>query len=160
MCVHLDPTGMAGAEFAPANDDTRRRLLVVNDDGAFVELAHTVGEGLGFLVRSSSQAGDFARLYEDFAPSIIIFDFFSAGMDGIEAVNWLRKQESSAYLLLTSAKKSFLLGLAKELARAKGFGSVDVVIEPASQPELSDLLTRRLIAIEFSKRSLRKPKTD
>lgn len=141
---------MAGAGIALAKGGTNRRLLVINSDAVFVKRAGEIGKALGYEVRSSSQAGEFVGLYEDFAPSVIVFDFFSAGMDGIELMNWLRERGSGAHLLLTSARESFLLGFARELARARGFGNLELMVEPANPDELAELLSRHLMTKALS----------
>lgn len=146
MCVHPDPAGMAGDGFALARRDSSRRLLVINSDSGFLKLASAVGTALGYQVQCSFRAGDFVRLYEDFVPTAIIFDFFSAGMDGIELMNWLRQRESDAHLLLTSAHESFLLGFARELARARDFKRLDLLVEPAGDQELGEVLSQHLTA--------------
>ncbi|WP_282604362.1 response regulator [Pelagibius sp. Alg239-R121] len=132
----------------PANDDSRRRLLVIDGDSGFVELAREIGEGLGFEVKSTSKARELATIYEKFSPSVIVFDFFTPGMDGIELVNWLHERDSSAHVLFTSQKESFFLRAAKELALAKGYLNIDVMVEPRSYAAVSDMLTTRLAAVD------------
>lgn len=144
MRVHPDPAGVAGTGFALAKGAAARRLLVINSDRDFLECADEVGKALDYQVRSSSRAGDFVALYEDFAPTVIIFDFFSASMDGIELMNWLRERRSDAHLLLTSARASFLLDFAQELAEARGFDNLELMVEPADAQELGNLLCRHL----------------
>ena len=141
---------MAGAGIALAKGGTNRRLLVINSDGEFAKRAGEIAKALGYQVRSSSKAGEFIELYEDFAPSVIVFDFFSDGMDGIELMNWLRERGADAHLLLTSARESFLLGFARELAQARGFRNLELMVEPANPQELAELLSRHLMTKALS----------
>ena len=150
MCVDLNPDVVAGAPGVPANDDSGRRLLVIDGDSGFVKLTREIGEGLGFEVESTSQVRELGRIYDRFSPSVIVFDFFNPGMDGIELVNWLQARDSSAHVLFTSQKESFFLEAAKELAAARGYLNIDVMVEPPSYAAVSDLLTDRLTAVEAS----------
>ena len=149
MCVDLNHEVIAEAPGVPANDDSGRRLLVIDGDSGFVKLTREVGEGLGFTVESTSKVRDLGRIYDRFSPSVIVFDFFNPTMDGIELVNWLQARKSRAHVLFTSQKESFFLDAAKELAAARGYLNIDVMVEPPCNAEISDLLTNRLAAVEM-----------
>lgn len=147
MCVNLNHEVIAKTPGVPANDDSGRRLLVIDGDSGFVKLTREVGEGLGYTVESTSKVRDLGRLFDSFSPSVIVFDFFNPMMDGIELVNWLQARKSRVHVLFTSQKESFFLEAAKELAAARGYMNVDVMVEPPSYAATSDLLTNRLAAV-------------
>lgn len=147
MCVDLNQEVIAKAPGVPANDDSGRRLLVIDGDSGFVKLTREVGEGLGYTVEATSKVRDLGRIYDSFSPSVIVFDFFNPLMDGIELVNWLQARKSRVHVLFTSQKESFFLEAAKELAAARGYLNIDVMVEPPSYAAISDLLTNRLAAV-------------
>ncbi len=147
MCVDLNQRVIAETAGAPANDDSGHRLLVIDGDSGFVKLTREVGEGLGFTVEATSKVRDLGRIYDSFSPSVIVYDFFNPTMDGIELVNWLQARKSRAHVLFTSQKESFFLEAAKELAAARGYLNIDVMVEPPSQAAASDLLADRLAAV-------------
>jgi DNA-binding NtrC family response regulator len=151
--MFLDPdVGVAAAgATTPANSNDCRRLLVVDGDSGFVTLARAAGKRLGFMVEATSQARELARIYDSFMPSVIIFDFFTVGMDGIELMNWLHDRNSDAHVILTSRKESFFLGVARELAVAKGYLNVETLVEPQGSAAVSDLLIQRLSNVEGRK---------
>ncbi len=136
-----------GSEIMMAEQSLDRRLLVFDTDAAFLEQTQEIGEALGFMVETTSTLQEFARCYEDFAPSVIVYRFFSPDMDGFELVNWLYERNSSAHVLLTSERESFFLTAVRELASIKGHMDVDVIVEPPQKRDFSNLLTRRLAAM-------------
>ncbi len=133
---------------SPVLDSTRPTLLVIDGDCVFVELAKSVGETMGFNVVASKNASDLAEMCDRFDPSLIVFDFFSPDMDGIELVNWLYARRSDVQVLLTTEKKSIFLGLAKQLAAARGLRNVELMMEPANSELKKERLARRLEALK------------
>ena len=133
-----------GTEIMMVEQSLDRRLLVFDTDAAFLERTQKIGEALGFMVETTSTLRDFARCYEDFAPSVIVYRFFSPDMDGFELVNWLYERKSNAHVLLTSERDSFFLNAVRELASVKGHMDVDVIVEPPHMSDFSNQLTRRL----------------
>ncbi len=146
MFAHSNPGNSTDGGAAPEKGDLGRRLLVLDGACSFLKLTREVGEALGYQVEVTSSTREFLRIYERFAPSVIVYDFFSQGMDGFELVNWLDARDSSAHVVLTSSKESFFLGAAREFASAKVGLDVDVMVEPISKADVSSLLSRRLAA--------------
>lgn len=144
MFAQPNSVNLTDGETVPANDDAGRRLLVFDRDCAFLKLTREVGEALGFKVEATSKFREFARIYDSFAPSVIVYDFFSPGMDGFELVNWLNARDSSARVVLTSQKESFFLGAVREFAAVKGLLDVEVMVDPMSHADAASLLASRL----------------
>lgn len=144
MFAQPNSGNLTGGKAVPVNTDLDRRLLVFHGDCAFLKLTREVGEAMGFKVEATSQVREFMRIYDSFAPSVIVYDFFSSNMDGFELVNWLNTRNSSARVVLTSQKESFFLGAAQEFASVKGHLNIDVMVGPMSHEDVSDLLASRL----------------
>ena len=143
MFANADPVSSTEGTAAPVERNRGRRLLVQDGASAFQTLTREVGEALGYQVEVTSSVREFLRMYDSFEPSVIVYDFFSQDMDGFELVNWLDARDSSARVVLTSSKESFFLRAARDLATARGRLDIDVMVEPISRADVSNLLSRR-----------------
>ena len=141
-------------------DSERPTLLVIAGDRAFVALAENAGEVSGFTVKSSAKARDLEPMCVRYEPRAIIFDFFSPDMDGIELLNWLHERQSNLPVLLTAERDSIFLGLAKQLAAAKGLHNVELMMASAGDVAVRESLIRHLSAIETRDRMPCKSRKD
>ena len=143
MFADADSANSAEGRIAPVERNLGRRLLVQDGASAFQTLTREVGEALGYQVEVTSSVREFLRMYDSFEPSVIVYDFFSQDMDGFELVNWLDARDSSARVVLTSSRESFFLRAARDLATARGRLDIDVMVEPISRADVSNMLARR-----------------
>lgn len=144
MSAQPNSGDLTDGEAVPASSDLDRRLLVFDGDCAFLKLTREVGQAMGFKVEATSQFREFMRIYDSFAPSVIVYDFFSPNMDGFELVNWLSARNSSARVVLTSQKESFFLGAAQKFASMRGDLEIDVMVDLMSHEDAGGLLAKRL----------------
>jgi len=72
-----------------------QRILVVDDDSDFLELAKLSLELRGFLVQTACTAGQAVYLAVREPPDAVVMDVMMPGADGFEALRSLRDQEET-----------------------------------------------------------------
>ncbi|MBL8875425.1 MAG: response regulator [Phycisphaerae bacterium] len=85
------PTG--ALESAPASTPTRRRVLVVDDDAAFLRLAEHALTRAGFEVRTASTGYDAGLLTESLRPEAIVLDLMLPDVSGSVVCSRLKARE-------------------------------------------------------------------
>lgn len=63
---------------------TEKRLLVIDDEPAISEIVRMPAEGTAFEVRVANRPDEFARVYEDFTPTVLILDLVMPEVDDVE----------------------------------------------------------------------------
>ena len=137
--AELAPTGERGERAArkavppPAPADTRRRVLLIEDDA---DIAEAIGyqlekAGLSVRVARTGEEGlEAARKGVD----LVLLDLNLPGMDGLEVCRMIRRQQTTAHLpiIIVSAR-------ADEVDRVLGLemGADDYVVKPFSLKELA-----------------------
>jgi DNA-binding response OmpR family regulator len=123
---------VAAAGF-PAAPDSRRRVVLVEDDGDIAEAICYQLEKAGFRVRvarTGEEGLEFLRKGAD----LVLLDLNLPGMDGLEVCRIIRRQQTTAHLpvIIVSAR-------AEEVDRVLGLemGADDYVVKPFSLKELA-----------------------
>ncbi len=134
----LPPAEGAGARdpalaASPAGPDTRRRVVLIEDDGDIAEaICYQLGKA-GFRVRvarTGEEGLEFVRKGAD----LVLLDLNLPGMDGLEVCRMIRRQQTTAHvpIIIVSAR-------AEEVDRVLGLemGADDYVVKPFSLKELA-----------------------
>jgi two-component system nitrogen regulation response regulator NtrX len=79
-----------------ATDSPAPTLLVVDDEPDVRQLVRNVAEPMGWNVREAASGRELMDCYASVVPDAILLDIIMPDMDGIEVLNWLAEQHTSA----------------------------------------------------------------
>lgn len=120
---------------------TDKRLLVIDDDPAIGEMVSAVAEGLGFEVCVTVRADEFADIYEEFQPTVVILDLVMPEIDGIELAQWLAHVKSQAQVIFLTGHNPRFTDAARALADSGDLKSVTTLTKPISLAILRQALS-------------------
>jgi DNA-binding response OmpR family regulator len=128
-----DKPARKGVAAAPGEGDTRRRVLLIEDDA-------DIAEAIGYQLEKAGLAVRVARTGEEGLEAVrkgvdlVLLDLNLPGMDGLEVCRMIRRQQASAHvpIIIVSAR-------ADEVDRVLGLemGADDYVVKPFSLKELA-----------------------
>ncbi|HEY0115637.1 MAG TPA: phosphate regulon transcriptional regulator PhoB [Allosphingosinicella sp.] len=112
---------------------TKGRILLVEDDRALVELLVYRFEREGFDVQSTPDGEEALMMVRESPPDLVILDWMTEGISGIEVCRRLRRLPASANLPII-----MLTARSEETDRVRGLetGADDYVVKPFSPREL------------------------
>jgi CheY-like chemotaxis protein len=103
---------------------SERRLLVVDDEPDFAQFVSNAAGELGYKTRICTQSKEFRRVYAEFAPTHIVLDVVMPEIDGIEIMQWLATEGSTATVVVTT-------GYNPQYAKMAGLVGTDRGLQPA-----------------------------
>lgn len=115
---------------------TLRRLLVVDDEADFADFVSNAASGLGFEVRVCTRSTEFRTTYADFKPSHIVLDVVMPEIDGIEIVQWLVAEGSTAKVIVTTGYNPQYAKMASLFGQERGFAEISVLTKPVRLADL------------------------
>ena len=115
-----------------SDDLAGKRLLVIDDDPAISQIVGAVAEGLAFEVRTTERADEFAEIYEEFQPGVVILDLVKPEVDGIELAQWLAHVKSEARVIFLTGHNPRFTDAARALADSGDLASVTTLTKPVS----------------------------
>jgi CheY-like chemotaxis protein len=118
-----------------------KRLLVIDDEPAFGSFVKEVAEGMGYDVRVTAKADEFADAYETFDPTVIVLDVVMPEVDGIELVQWLAQEKCKAKIVIVTGYNPHYADAAKRLVSAGDLRSVMTLTKPVSLADLRAALS-------------------
>jgi EAL domain-containing protein (putative c-di-GMP-specific phosphodiesterase class I) len=114
-------------------------ILAIDDDFDVCELITATAEAIGLRCTATTEATTFfAALAPD--TSLIMIDLVMPGMDGIELLRQLGKQQCKAGIVLISGVGKRIMETAQELAQAHGLNTVGHLQKPFRVKELEGIL--------------------
>src|SRR5271170_2615733 len=119
------------------------RLLVIDDDLAFLRLVKRVAEPHGFEVVATDDPVNFKKSAQSWNPTLIVMDLQMPGTDGIELLRDLALNRCTAQIVLTSGLDPRTLDSARHLGAERGLKMQAVLQKPVALEELNDLMTRQ-----------------
>lgn len=120
---------------------TENRLLIIDDEPAFLKFVRRIAESLGHEVSATSDATDFKDVYRSLDPNFIIVDIVMPGVDGIEILTWLAEQRCQAKVVVVSGFNPYYSEFARLIGTARGLESVRVFAKPIRATDLRGALS-------------------
>lgn len=121
-----------------ANADSRRRVLVVDDNKAAADMLGTVVKMLGNEVRTAGDGQQGIEVAAEFLPNVILMDLGMPKMNGYQAARHIRQQPWGEKMMLVALTG---WGQDEDKQRTKEAGFDHHLVKPAEPAELQRLLS-------------------
>jgi EAL domain-containing protein (putative c-di-GMP-specific phosphodiesterase class I) len=121
-------------------------LLAVDDERDFLELVAELAQGVGYQVLTADTAEGFRDLYMQHRPSLVLLDLQMPGMDGVEALRYLARQNTQTGIVLASGMDQRVLTSARQLGESLGLKMLGILQKPALVEDIEGLLMKHLSA--------------
>ncbi len=140
------PLEMKGTRVAGlAKGETRRRILVADDVAANREVLRQMLGRVGFEVRTADDGIRAVELFSSWPPDLVLMDLRMPGMDGLEAIRTIRRNEMGSCVPIIVVTASAFEENRKEVTEA---GGNDFVSKPFRESELLEIV-RRYLGIQY-----------
>ncbi|HXV49001.1 MAG TPA: response regulator [Candidatus Binatia bacterium] len=89
--------------------DTKKTIMVVDDNPDIITIVKTILEGRGYTVFSASSGPELLNMLPNHKPDLIILDIMMPEMDGLEVLTRLKGKAESATIpvILLTAKVQY-----------------------------------------------------
>ena len=108
-----------------------KKILVVDDDPAFVRVIDQALTGKGYEVLKSSNGQEALRLLFARKPDMVLLDVVMPEMDGWQTCSRIRDLSDVPIIMLTGQQKS-----EEDIVRGLDYGADDYLLKPVSNKEL------------------------
>jgi two-component system KDP operon response regulator KdpE len=108
-----------------------KRILVVDDEPAFVNLVSRALTYGGYEVLVANDGREALRLLFDHRPDLVLLDVMMPGMDGWQTCSRIREISDVPVIMLTGEQKS-----EEDIVRGLDYGADDYLIKPVGSKEL------------------------
>lgn len=129
------------------------RVLLVDDEVRILKTLTDVLVDEEFEVVSAESGEEALKVFAEVSPDIVLLDVWLSGIDGIEVLKRIRKQDADAMIIMMSGH-----GTIETAVRATKFGAYDFIEKPLSVDKLVIVLQNALEKkrLEDENRALRK----
>jgi len=121
-------------------------LLAVDDERDFLELVAELAQGVGYQVLTAHTAEGFRELFALHRPSLVLLDLQMPGMDGVEALRYLARQNTQTGIVLASGMDQRVLTSARQLGESLGLRMLGILQKPALVEDIEGVLKKHLQA--------------
>ena len=108
-----------------------KKILVVDDEPAFVSLVEQVLTQKGYEVLKASNGQESLRVFFDHRPDLVLLDIEMPKMDGWQTCSRIRDVSDVPIVMLTGKQKS-----EADIVRGLDYGADDYLIKPVGNKEL------------------------
>ena len=108
-----------------------KKILIVDDEPAFVSLVEQVFTRKGYEVLKASNGQEALRLFFDHRPDIVLLDVVMPKMDGWQTCHRIRDISDIPIVMLTGKQKT-----QEDIVRGLDYGADDFLIKPVGNKEL------------------------
>ncbi len=108
-----------------------KKILIVDDEPAFVSLVEQVFTHKGYEVLKASNGREALRLFFDHRPDIVLLDVVMPKMDGWQTCHRIRDISDIPIVMLTGKQKT-----QEDIVRGLDYGADDFLIKPVGNKEL------------------------
>lgn len=108
-----------------------KKILIVDDEPAFVSLVEQVFTRKGYEVLKASNGREALRLFFDHRPDIVLLDVVMPKMDGWQTCRRIRDISDIPIVMLTGKQKT-----QEDIVRGLDYGADDFLIKPVGNKEL------------------------
>jgi len=115
-----------------------RKLLIIEDNADAADTLRTALESLGHIVHVAHDGADGLRLFERFAPEVVLLDIGLPGMDGYEAARRMREMADGGNVSLIALTG---WGQKSDRVRAADAGFDAHMTKPATLDALTSVLS-------------------
>lgn len=119
-------------------------LLAVDDEKDFLDLVAQLARDVGYEVVTVDSAEAFRDSISRHRPSLVLLDLQIPGMDGVEALRILARQEIKGGIVLASGMDQRVLTSAKQLGESLGLKMLGTLQKPALIEEIESLLIKHI----------------
>jgi CheY-like chemotaxis protein len=100
---------ISGRVLEGASMDTKKTIMVVDDNPDIITIVKTILEGRGYTVFSASSGPELLNMLPDHKPDLIILDIMMPEMDGLEVLTRLKGKTETATIpvILLTAKVQY-----------------------------------------------------
>ena len=115
-------------------------LLIVDDEPDVRQLVRDVAEPMGWTVTEASSGRELMDRYTAVVPDAILLDIIMPDMDGIEVLNWLAEQRTSARIAVMTGYSATYTEVASALGTSQGLNIAHNLHKPFSIADLRHAL--------------------
>jgi len=108
-----------------------RKILVIDDDAAFLRLAEQIFTHEGYEVFKASNGQEGLRLLFAHKPDIVLLDVVMPGLDGWQTCSRIRDVTDTPIILLTGKQRA-----EDDIVRGLDYGADDYLLKPVGNREL------------------------
>jgi len=110
---------------------TDKKILVIDDEPAFLNLVEQVLAQKGYEVLKANRGQEGLRLMFDQRPDLVLLDIVMPDMDGWQLCGRIREISDVPIIIITGQQKS-----EEDIARGLGYGADEYLIKPIGNKEL------------------------
>jgi DNA-binding NtrC family response regulator len=126
-------TALSFTSKPPATTESRRSVLVVDDEPEIVDLLRELLQAAGYQVLVAMSGMEGIRLYAERHPSAVLLDIRLPDIDGVRALKEIRRRDPLGRVAILTA-----LGQSDLIRQAMAAGAADYLLKPLDVPRVLD----------------------